>query len=222
MDSRVLLYPKSATIYSGVRVMKEFRIGQAIEAGPWRITILEVKESPCMVTPEGYFQALPTYKIVVVKVRVENMGPAEGAPFSNNPLPGQSKVTLITPKPEFVSMKEEERIHAIERMLFEEGKSIEEITNKYPLMSECSKHLSPYAFLHNLIGRYIERVEVPDKEFLERALEFKDPICSVNSGKAVEGYMLFIIRQDEKPSMLEIRYNQTLHRGPVTFRVRLV
>lgn len=198
-------------------------MGQAIEAGPWRITILEVKESPCMVTPEGYFQALPTFKIVVVKVRVENTGPAEGAPFSNNPLPGQSKVTLITLKPEFVSMKEEERIRAIERMLIEEGIDVEEkITSKYSLMSECSKYSSPYAFLHNLIDNHIERVEVPDKEFLERALEFKDPICSVNSGKAVEGHMLFIVMQDEKPIMLEIKYNQTLHRGPLTFRVRLV
>jgi len=201
--------------------MKELRIGQVVEAGPWRITVLEVKESPCMKTPEGYFQAFPTYKIVIVKVRVENTSPARGMPFSNNPIPGQSSVHLIAPKPEFINMPEEERIRMVERMLIEGRDVIGEITNRYPLISECEGHTSPYDFLRGLIGKYLERVETPDKEFLERAIEFKDPICSVNSGEVVEGNMLFIIRRDDKPAKLEIKYNQTLHRGPIKFEVHL-
>jgi hypothetical protein len=74
-----------ATPYKSAQ--QTFTVNETLEVGVWRIKILRVEESPCIVYEHWYgsrefYQVPAGMKAVVVRVVVENRGVKGGAPFT--------------------------------------------------------------------------------------------------------------------------------------------
>ena len=98
LEGTITLTTPTTTPTSNITTI-QVSIGEIVATDTWKLTVLEVTETR-VAEAIGYLQAKKGYKIIVVKVRIENIGLGRGVPFSIYsiyPDPGQlSHPVLIT------------------------------------------------------------------------------------------------------------------------------
>jgi Telomeric repeat-binding factor 2. len=137
---------------------------QVVQAGSWRLAVLDVKEATYIKTPVfgtwSYYRAPEGMKIVVITLRIENTGAESRHLF------GFAELSL-------------------------------------PILVTATNKSYSKAYTYELQYVYEVSKEVEEKAVTYREL---DVFAKVAPGSYVEGDIMFLITQDEKPAKLLLEY----------------